>query len=147
MRLVIASTGAELGTWQLEHLPYLSLLPGRALARLAGSAALETGENTRWSAVAKVIAALPEPSNATVPDSGYREVLAYRSGLLAELPGRFRSPRLYSIDDAEDGRVWLWLEDLHDIYGRDWPLHRFSAAAHDLGAFNGHYLVSSPPPA
>jgi hypothetical protein len=94
----------------------------------------------------KFIAPPPDPYTSTVPDSGYREVLAYRSGLVGELPGRFRAPRVYSIDDAEDGRIWLWLEDLHDAYGRDWPLQQFSAAANDLGVFNGHYLVSSPPP-
>ena len=146
MRLVVGSAGARLGTWEVQELPYLSVLPGRVLARLAGSAALGKGENTRWSAVLKVIAASPDPDASSLPESGYREVLAYRSGLLRDLPGRFRAPDLYSIDDAEDGRIWLWLEDLHDGYGRDWPLQQFSAAAHDLGVFNGNYFVSSRPP-
>jgi hypothetical protein len=52
---------------------------------------------------------------------------------------------VYSIDAAEDGRIWLWLEDLADTYDRYWPLQQFRIAAHDLGVFNGHYLVSSPP--
>ena len=144
MRLVLGSTGARLGTWELDDLPYLSVLPGRALARLAGVAALETGEHTRWSTVVKVITPPPDACTSMVPDSGYREVLAYRSGLLGELPGRFRAPRAYAIDVADDGRIWLWLEDLQDAYGRNWPLQQFSTAAHDLGVFNGHYLMSSP---
>jgi len=143
MRLVVDSSRARLITWGLEELPYLTVLPGRALARLVGSAGLETGERARWSVVVKVIT--PARAGSSVPDSGYREVLAYRSGMLAELPGRFRAPRVYSIDDSEDGRILLWLEDLHDMYGRDWPIQQFSAAAHDLGVFNGHYLGSSPP--
>ena len=146
MRLVLGSTSARLSNWELEQLPYLSVLPSRALARLAGSAALETNESARWSAVVKVITPARDREGSSVPDSGYRELLAYRSGLLAKLPGRFRAPRVYSIDDAEDGRIWLWLEDLYDVYSRHWPLQQFRTAAHDLGVFNGHYLVSSPPP-
>jgi len=145
MRLVLGSGRARLRTWELERLPYLSVLSGRALARLAGAAELETGESARWSAVVKVITPARDREALSVRDSGYREVLAYRSGMLAELPGRFRTPRVYSIDDAVDGRIWLWLEDLHDVYDRSWPRQQFSAAAHDLGVFNGHYLVSSPP--
>jgi hypothetical protein len=146
MRLVLGSTGARLRSWELEQLPYLSVLPGRALARLAGSADLETGETARWSAVVKVITPARDHEVSGVPDSGYREVLAYRSGLLAKLPGRFRAPRVYTIDVAGDGRIWLWLEDLHDAYGRNWSFQQFATVAHDLGVFNGHYLVSTPPP-
>ena len=147
MRLVLGSRRARPRTWELEQLPYVSVLPGRTLARLVGTAELETGEGVRWSAVVKVITPPPNAEASSVPDNGYRAALAYRSGLLTELPGRFRAPRVYSIDDAEDGRIWLWLEDLVDVYDRRWPLQQFSVAAHDLGVFNGHYLVSSPPPA
>ena len=148
MRLVLDSARARLDTWELEELAYLSVLSGRALARVHGSAELETGESARWSAVVKVIA---PPSNGEasggVPDSGYREVLAYRSGLLGALSGPLRAPRLYCIDEAEDGRIWLWLEDLDDAYDRRWSLQQFSAAAHDLGVFNGRHFVPGPPPA
>ncbi|MBV9895740.1 MAG: hypothetical protein JO020_16370 [Chloroflexi bacterium] len=37
MRQVLGSMSARLSNWELEQLPYLSVLPGRALARLAGS--------------------------------------------------------------------------------------------------------------
>ena len=146
MRLVLGSTTARLNNWQVEQLPYLSALPGRALARLAGSAALETGESAGWSAIVKVITPR-DREGSSLPDSGYREVLACRSGLLTDLPGRFRAPRVYAIDDAEDRRIWLWLEDLHDVYDRSWPLQQFRTAAHDLGVFNGRYLASGPLPA
>jgi hypothetical protein len=55
MCIVLGSSRAHLNSWELEQLPYLSILQGRALARLAGSATLEAGENARWSAVVKVI--------------------------------------------------------------------------------------------
>ena len=71
MRLVLGSIGpgARLSNWELGQLPYLSVLPGRALARLAGSAALETGESVRWSAVVKVITPLPELEDSRVVES------------------------------------------------------------------------------
>ncbi len=144
MRQVLGSRNARLSSWEVDHLPYLAVLPGRALARLSGWAALDAGRNARWSTVIKVIA--PPKTASTTTDSGQREVLAYRSGLLTDLPGRFRAPRVYSIDDAEDGGTWLWLEDLHDIHGRRWRLEQFTTAAHDLGVLNGHYLVSRPLP-
>lgn len=146
MRQVLGSTAAHLSSWELEQLPYLSVLPGRAVARLAGSAELETGQAARWSAVVKVITPGRDRELSSVPDSGYREILAYRSGLLAKLPGRFRAPRVYSIEDAEDERIWIWLEDLSDVYRRHWPHQQFRTAAHHLGVFNGHYLVSRAPP-
>ena len=37
------------------------------------------------------------------------------------------------------------MEDLSDVYRRRWPLQQFRTAAHHLGVFNGHYLVTSPP--
>ncbi len=147
MRLVLGSRRARPRTWELEQLPYLSVLPGRALARLVGTAELETGEGVPWSAVVKVITPPPNAEASSVPDNGYREVLAYRSGLLTELPGLFRAPHLYTVNNGEDGRIWLWLEDLVDVYDRRGPLQQFSVAADDLGVFNGHHLVSSPPPA
>jgi len=126
MRQVLGSSSAGLSSWELDQLPYLSILPGRALARLTGWAAPAAGRNARWSTVIKVIA--PPKTASTVTDSGQREVLANRSGLRTELPGRFRAPRVYRIDHSEDGGTWLWLEDLHDIHGRRWHLEQFCRA-------------------
>src|SRR5260370_27489849 len=100
MRLVLGSRRARPRTWELDQLPYLSVLPGRALARLVGTAELETGEGVRWSAVVKVITPPPNAKASSVPDNGHREVLAYRSGLLTELPGLFRAPHLYTVNSC-----------------------------------------------
>ncbi len=134
MRQVPGFDRARLNEWHLEPLAYLSVLPGRELARLSGTAILHTGESMPWSSVLKVFS-----------DSRSREILTYRSGLLAHLPGRLRAPCVYAIEDTADGRVWLWLEDLHDLYARKWLLAQFTSAARDLGVFNGHYLNVGPP--
>jgi len=74
--------------------------------------------------------------------TGTREILAYRSSLLADLPGPLRAPRVLGIDENEQGTIWLWLEDQTDLYVRRWPLEQFGLAARHLGAFNGTYLVA-----
>ena len=66
-------------------------------------------------------------------------------GLLNDLPGPLRAPRLLAIDE-DDGTVRLWLEDLKDVYARRWQLEQFGLAARHLGLFNGGYLVSRPVP-
>src|SRR5437879_370143 len=101
MRKVLGSSSARLSNWEVAYLPYLSVLPGRALGRLTGWAALDAGRSVRWSTVAKVIAPRQDVTASGTADSGQREVLAYRSGLLADLPGRLRAPRVYSIEDAD----------------------------------------------
>jgi hypothetical protein len=105
MRHALGSTTAELGEWQWHSLPYHSVLPGRVLARVTGLAVVDTHEAVPWSSVVKII-------RQTAPDefgeiaTGTREILAYRSGLLADLPGQLRAPRLIDIDE-DDAAVWL----------------------------------------
>lgn len=84
MRAALGSSTARLVHYDLQPLEYLTVLPGRWLGRLTGSAHVDAGSAVGWSAVVKVLAA----------GHDRREVLAYRSGLLADLPGRFRQARV-----------------------------------------------------
>ncbi|MDQ6670643.1 MAG: hypothetical protein M3069_07790 [Chloroflexota bacterium] len=65
------SSSARLSSGEVDHVPYLSALPGRALARLTGWAALDAGRNARWSTVIKVIA--PPKTASTTTASGQRD--------------------------------------------------------------------------
>jgi hypothetical protein len=144
MRRAVGSTTAQLGEWEWHSLPYHSVLPGRILARVTGLALVDRHEVVPWSSVVKIIrqTAVDERGETA---SSTREILAYRSGLLIDLPGPLRAPRVLEIDE-DDGAVWLWLEDLKDIYARRWPLEQFGLAARHLGLFNGAYLVSRAVP-
>lgn len=77
-----------------------------------------------------------------------REVLINQSGLLDDLPGEVYAPRCYGVVEQADGSYWLWLEELHDIYGSawNWTPERFRKAARDVGTFNGAYLAGRPLP-
>jgi len=140
MRHAVGSSTAELGDWEWHSLPYHAVLPDRILGRVTGLALVGRHEQVPWSSVVKVIrrTALDKQGEIT---TAAREILAYRSGLLVDLPGPLRAPRVFEIDDDYDA-VWLWLEELEDVYTRHWPLEQFGLAARHLGLFNGAYLVS-----
>jgi hypothetical protein len=111
---------------------------GLGVYRVSGSA--RVGEQAQsWSAIVKVL-----PDNARQPPDHWcywaREVLAYRSGLIADLPAGLDSPRYLADHTDSAGRTSLWLEDLgsHD---ERWSLERLASAARCLGRFNGAYLT------
>jgi hypothetical protein len=80
-----------------------------------------------------------------------REAFVYGSGLLDGLTGGLVAPRCYGVAERADGTVWLWLEDIADLYrqaGGGWPSsQRHLLAARHLGELNGAYLVRGPLPA
>ena len=127
MRHAVGSSTAELGAWEWHALPYHAVLPGRVLARVTGSALVDGRAVVPWSSVVKIIRQ-PAGDERGELATGTREILAYRSGLLVDLPGPLRAPRVLAIDE-DDAAVWLWLEDLQDIYARRWPLEQFGLAA------------------
>ena len=114
MREALRSPTARLREWAWQPLPYHAVLPARTLVRVTGRALLEDARPTRWSSVLKLFV----PAALVAGAGGRREVLAYRSSLLAALPGPLRAPRVLGLDDGDDGSVWLWLEDVGDVYGR-----------------------------
>jgi hypothetical protein len=112
--------------------------------RVAGSARRGDGAVARWSLVLKVVR-----SPAGLADDALgatREVLAYRSGLLAALEG-VRAPRCHGIDEPGDGWARLWLEDLGDRPAGGWSLGDYRTAARDLGRLAGAYAAGRPLPA
>lgn len=66
-------------------------------------------------------------------------MLAFESGLLADLPSGVAIPRCFGIWERSD-TTWLWMEDIVETSSPTWPLARFGLAARHLGRFNGYYL-------
>jgi hypothetical protein len=66
--------------------------------------------------------------------------MAYRSGLLDDLPGGIGAPRCLGVEELANGIVWLWLEDVAPANDEPWTLDRYALAARHLGQFNGAYL-------
>ncbi|MBO0713769.1 MAG: hypothetical protein J2P59_03350, partial [Acidimicrobiales bacterium] len=107
-----------------------------------------------WSAVLKLVGLgtgghlLWQAGEA--PEHWYywcREVLAYRSGLLASFVGGLRAPTCYLVAERSDGSVALWLEDLRAVTPATcWPLARYRRAARHLGRAQGEFVVGRPLP-
>ena len=114
--------------------------------RVAGEAADE-GRTWPWSAYVKIVR-VPPPEAAHVhdpADDAYwrREIDAYESGVLGQLPDGMAAPRCFAVVR----RVWahLWLEDVQDD-GEPWSVERYGLAGCLFGRFNGQYLSGRPLP-
>jgi hypothetical protein len=70
-----------------------------------------------------------------------REALAFKSGLLADLPDGLAAPRCYGVIEHPSGECWIWLEDLKDDVATEWTLDHYGVIARHLGRFNGAYLT------
>jgi hypothetical protein len=146
--LVCQVLGAQ--GWAVPNLRHarIHLSTGQAtggIYRLTGTA--KRGSQQRdWSIILKVVVPLAgitpqENEIQSHPIYWKREALAYQSGWLDHLPGGIRGPRCLAAEEQPDGTIWLWLEDVHDRYGVQWPLAQYATAARCLGRFNGAYLA------
>jgi hypothetical protein len=112
-----------------------------AVFRFHGDAR-DAGESIPWSLILKVARPIPQAMDPGGIWYWKREVLAYQSGMLYSLPGgNVSAPACHTIEERPDGTLWLWLDDLKDGIGSQWPLEHYAVAARHLGRFNGAYLV------
>jgi Phosphotransferase enzyme family len=118
---------------------------GLGVYRFDGTASHEI-ETVPWSAVLKVLGRSGNDDDERGWDYWRREALAYRSGLLAHVPGGLAAPRLLHASEGVGGRQQLWLEAVEEEIGPRWPLSRYGLGARHLGQFNGTYLVGRPLP-
>jgi hypothetical protein len=103
-------------------------------------------EKRQWSAVLKVVEQ-PGQGCQQPQELCYwrRELLAYQSGLLSDLPGGVRPPRGYGVSEQEKGG-WIWLENVQETAPSTWTLDHFERAARHLGQLAGAYLAGTPLP-
>jgi hypothetical protein len=113
---------------------------GSSIYRLQGMVAVE-GEVRSWSLILKIIRPEGEFDNPQGYRYWKREILAYQSDLLQNLPGQVTAPSCYGIEEKSDGSIWLWLEDMKDEQEHPWSIERYRQVARQLGQFNGAYLV------
>ena len=140
IRQALRRDDAELVRWEYRAIP--SLLGAAALStvyRLSGTARVG-GEAQPWSLILK---ALTRP---IAPVAGWdREVPAFRSGLLDDLPAGLAAPRCFAIEERPEA-IWFWQEDVAEEGNARWPVARFALAARHLGRFSGPSLVAGPLP-
>jgi hypothetical protein len=143
--VVAAALGAEPGRpVQVlrvdDHPVYEGDGQGDGVSLVSGTAQVSDGPARSFSVVRKRLRRTAGDRRAW--DAVDREVDAYSSGLLEDLPG-IEAPRCLGVTEGADGKVDLWLERVvgGEAGGR-WSLRRFAEAAHDLGVFGARGLVS-----
>lgn len=149
--------------WQIETLHVLAMSASTyGMYRLSGQGynPQNPANLLNWSLILKILKR-PVEQSADICQLGYwrREPLVYQSGVLDNLPWELNTPccfasteqnedfiRLFNFtNEALAGTCWLWLEDLAEIYPREWPLALYGQAARELGHLNGSYLTGARP--
>jgi hypothetical protein len=148
VRRLLDDPGAEVTDVDRTGLGWLNIMDAE-LHRISGSARMADGRSVGWSLVAKTFA--PPAGDATPSHGGTwdfwkREVNAYASGALDELPGELSAPRCAGVIQRPNGVLWLCLEEIADTDPGPWSHERFEEVARRVGAFNGAYLTSRPIP-
>lgn len=143
VRRVLGRDEAELVNWEFRT--FSSLLGAAALStvhQLSGTAQAN-GEVLPWSLILKI---LVRPTGAAAMPGWDREILAFRSGLLEDLPKGLAAPRCYAIEERAEA-IWIWQEDVAtEDGGGHWPMARFALAARHLGRLAGYSLAGQPLP-
>lgn len=153
VRRALGSDTADIDEWRTEQISFAHFNPtSEGLYRISGSAHDLRGARP-WSLVLKVAHA--PTGESAMDDAGRspsawnywkREVLAFGSGLLDELPDGVVAPRCYGVSERDDGSVWLWLEEIAERYGPRWGLPQYALVARQFGQLNGAYLAGRPFP-
>lgn len=174
VRDVLRSATVEVGPWHVRTLHGGTGGATGGVYRVCGTGS-DNGQPATWSVVLKVlrppaghrIIGMAAAPVGWATDPGHysywpREALAYRSGLLEDLPGDIGAPRCFGVEDRPGGAIWLWLEDLTTTPAhaaanevgavaaaseQPWSIEDFARVARHLGTFNGAYLAGQPLPA
>jgi len=154
-RLVQTITGqpeARPTSARVEPFEYLIGTPStEQLLRLFGTATLSDDSEVKWSCFVKklqsvrhwpMIHIIPEPARQNFIDNmPWRlEVAVHRSDVAEILPDGLRLPTAYRIDEHEDDRAVLWMENVDQLPGC-WPMERFERAAYLLGRLSARRQV------
>jgi len=143
VRLALESETAELLNWSCDRVYGGAGQVGAVLSgvyRFAGKAR-DQDRTIDWSLVLKVVGTKATNDDPSEPRYWKREVLAYQSGQLVDLPGGLAAPRFFGTVEFSEQVVGLWLENIVDRVGPRWPLQHYGLVARHLGQFNGAFLA------
>jgi hypothetical protein len=141
VRRALGSEVVEVDDWFGRRITGGANLDGSGVYRFAGSGH-DGGAPVQWSVILKTLGAVSD----RLGDFVGREAVAYREGLLEDLPGGVSAPRCLGVVERPGEAGWIWLEDVADAIGPAWPLAHYGVVARQLGRFNGAYLAGRPLP-
>lgn len=142
---VTVAVGSQVDAVEEAHrtpLDYDAFLAHREVNRLHGTASV-AGERVPWSLIEKITEG-PDLAIPYLVDNGEREYAAYGSGLLDDLAPGVRAPRAYGSERTANGRITLWIEQIHHSGPRPLDAETILAAAGDLGVLAAQWLGRVP---
>src|SRR4030095_17042540 len=120
VRQVLNNPAAEIRQWKHEPVSYINTEEmNLGLHRFRGTVE-EEGRVRPWSIILKAVQAPLNDSNPTYWNYHRREILAYQSGLVTNLPGGLSAPQCLGITEYYNGVCWLWLLDVSDFVTQPW---------------------------
>ncbi|NQW17803.1 MAG: phosphotransferase [Chloroflexi bacterium] len=131
--------GARLaGAWTVEKLGDAHSDPRtEAILKISGSARVAVGVQP-WSSILKVVnSAAVNNQDRTTHLTTDSELGLLQSGVHADIKGGIRPVRCFGVDDREDGRQWIWQEDMSRARGLPWFEGDYAQATLDAGRLNG----------
>lgn len=133
----------EMTTSPFAHSAVIATTGG--LYRFRGLA--RTGQGSvPWSIVLKILRYTPEAQDPQFWRYWKRELLAFQSGVLAEVADGVAAPQCYGTAEYPGDCAWIWLEDIEEGFPGQWPLERFEWAAYQLGRFSAASLARQTRP-
>jgi hypothetical protein len=145
VRQAVRSRPLAVTRWQCDAIPGGGGQATDGVYRVSGTA-FDQGLMVPWSLILKVVRSR-DGDDPSLWSYGRREVDAYASGMLDNLPPGLAAPRCLGVHAQSSGATWLWLEHIVDASPAAWSRHEFGRAAYHLGAFNGAYLAGQILPA
>lgn len=150
IRQVMQSNTVEVVAWHYQ--PIVEGSTGGSVFRLRGTVR-DQARIRAWSVILKFVPASDDATaliqadqNQTEDTYWRREWLLYESGFFSDLPDGLAVPQCFQAEELPNG-YWLWLEDIADLFGQQWPVSHYAVAAQHLGRFNGQYLTGREMPA
>lgn len=135
----------EITEWSVERLSTKGAVNPDGLFLFKGQGR-DGGDLQSWSVVLK---RLRNPGVEQDPrDLWYwkRELLAFRSGFLVNLPANsIIAPRFYGMTEYDDS-AWVWMEHIQVEPGPRWSVAEYTHAAYQIGRLNGAYVTGTPLP-
>ena len=143
VRQALGSATVEIISWDAQQIyggVSFGSAGGSAIHRVSGRGR-DQSRTIEWSLILKVLHPPADRGQPSDWDYWRREVDAYASGLLDDLPGGLSAPHCFGVVEHLDETCWIWMEDIADNIGPKWPLEHYGVVARHLGQFNGAYLT------
>jgi len=144
VRQALRRDSIEIDSWECDQL-HGGAGEGNAVYRITGQGH-EGNEKISWSLILKTIHPGDNNRDSSAWNYYRREPDAYQSGWLDALLGNLTAPRSFGVVEHADGVCWIWLEDVRDEIGSQWPLEHYNVVARHLGQFNGAFLMEGSLP-